>query len=166
MTAGVSREHYRHEPGNKKYGEGQGKTSSPSNWLFQTSTMLGTLNWLVLGINMFNVCKQYVENCVAESFVDDTDCTYLDQQDQQNETPTRIRDRLQSIAQTWENFIFGLGGCLSHYKTYWWMFWWIWNGEHAKMVTSAEVPMDLSIKFGNSHSPQRLKCKEPFDWIP
>eukprot|EP00957_Ditylum_brightwellii_P128962 9838129-Ditylum_brightwellii.AAC.1 len=31
-TAGVSREHYRHKPGNKKYGEGQGKTSSPSNW--------------------------------------------------------------------------------------------------------------------------------------
>eukprot|EP00957_Ditylum_brightwellii_P209010 15359883-Ditylum_brightwellii.AAC.1 len=44
--------------------------------------------------------RWYIENHVAESFVDDTACTYLDQQDQQNETPTRIRDRLQSIAQT------------------------------------------------------------------
>eukprot|EP00957_Ditylum_brightwellii_P207092 15351422-Ditylum_brightwellii.AAC.1 len=117
-TAGVSREHYRHEPGNKKYMEGQGKTSSPSNWLFQISTMLGALRWLVLGINMFSVCKQYIENRVAESFVDDTDCTYLGQQDQKNETLTRIRDRLQSIAQTWENLIFGSGGLLSHDKTY------------------------------------------------
>eukprot|EP00957_Ditylum_brightwellii_P083526 6349353-Ditylum_brightwellii.AAC.1 len=56
-TAGVSREHYRHEPGNEKYEEGQGKTSSPSNWPFQISTMLGALHWLVLGINMFSVCK-------------------------------------------------------------------------------------------------------------
>eukprot|EP00957_Ditylum_brightwellii_P152339 11597492-Ditylum_brightwellii.AAC.1 len=34
------------------------------------------------------------------------------------------------------------------------------------MATSAEVPMDLSIKFGNSQSPQWLKHKEPFDLIP
>eukprot|EP00957_Ditylum_brightwellii_P066753 5065876-Ditylum_brightwellii.AAC.1 len=34
------------------------------------------------------------------------------------------------------------------------------------MATSAEVPMDLSIKFGNSQSPRWLKCKEPFELIP
>eukprot|EP00957_Ditylum_brightwellii_P097042 7389813-Ditylum_brightwellii.AAC.1 len=83
-TAGVSREHYRHEPGNEKYGEGQGETSTPSNWLFQISIMLGALHCLVLGINMFSVCKRYVEDHVTESFVDDTDCIYLDQQDQKN----------------------------------------------------------------------------------
>eukprot|EP00957_Ditylum_brightwellii_P059146 4488097-Ditylum_brightwellii.AAC.1 len=98
-TVGISREHYMHEPGNKKYGKGQGKTSSPSNWLFQISTMLSALHSLVLGINMVSVCKRYVKDQVAESFVNDTDCTYLDQQDQENETHTRIRDRLQSIAQ-------------------------------------------------------------------
>eukprot|EP00957_Ditylum_brightwellii_P182836 13927321-Ditylum_brightwellii.AAC.1 len=88
--AGVSREHYIYKPGQEKYGKGQGKTSSPSNWLFHISTMLSALHSLVLGINMVSVCKRYVEDCVAESFVDDTDCTYLDQQDQENETPTRI----------------------------------------------------------------------------
>eukprot|EP00957_Ditylum_brightwellii_P192624 14665736-Ditylum_brightwellii.AAC.1 len=78
--------------------------------------MLSALHSLVLGINMVSVCKRYVEDRIAESFVDDTDCTYLDQQDQENETPTRIRDRLQSIAQTWENLIFGSGGRQSHDK--------------------------------------------------
>eukprot|EP00957_Ditylum_brightwellii_P090632 6902580-Ditylum_brightwellii.AAC.1 len=116
--------------------------------------MLGALHWLVLGINKFSVCKRYVENRVAESFVNDTDCTYLDQQDQQNETPTRICNRLQSFAQTWENLIFGSGGHLFHDKTYWWMIWWICDVEHAKMATSAKVPIDLSIKFGNSLSTQ------------
>jgi hypothetical protein len=56
-TAGVSTAHYRHEPGCKKYGEGQGKTSSPANWLFQISTLLGALHKLVLGINMVSVCS-------------------------------------------------------------------------------------------------------------
>eukprot|EP00957_Ditylum_brightwellii_P040038 3030209-Ditylum_brightwellii.AAC.1 len=92
-----------HKPGNKKYGEGQGKTSSPLNWLFQIPTMLSALHSLVLGINMVSVCKRYVKDRVAESFVNDTDCTYLNQQDQENETPTRIRDRLKSIALPWEN---------------------------------------------------------------
>eukprot|EP00957_Ditylum_brightwellii_P208622 15358271-Ditylum_brightwellii.AAC.1 len=72
-TAGVSSEYYRHKHGNEKHREGQGKTFSPSNWLFQMSTMLGALHHLVLGINMFSVCKQYVEDCVAESFNDDAD---------------------------------------------------------------------------------------------
>eukprot|EP00957_Ditylum_brightwellii_P005364 409306-Ditylum_brightwellii.AAC.1 len=40
-TAGVSVANYRHEPGCKKYGKRQGKTSSPVNWLFQISTLLG-----------------------------------------------------------------------------------------------------------------------------
>eukprot|EP00957_Ditylum_brightwellii_P195833 14920370-Ditylum_brightwellii.AAC.1 len=34
------------------------------------------------------------------------------------------------------------------------------------MATSAEVPMVLSIKFGNSTSPQQLKRKEPHESIP
>eukprot|EP00957_Ditylum_brightwellii_P014324 1078293-Ditylum_brightwellii.AAC.1 len=33
------------------------------------------------------------------------------------------------------------------------------------MATSAKVPMDLSIKFGNSTPPQRLKHKEPYESI-
>eukprot|EP00957_Ditylum_brightwellii_P166034 12641486-Ditylum_brightwellii.AAC.1 len=45
-TAGVSNAHYRHELGCKKYGEGQGKISSPANWLFQISTLLGALHKL------------------------------------------------------------------------------------------------------------------------
>eukprot|EP00957_Ditylum_brightwellii_P021197 1597860-Ditylum_brightwellii.AAC.1 len=109
-TAGVSNTNYRHEPGCKKYGKGQGKTSSPANWPFQISTLLGALHKLVLGINMFSVCSRYVERRVAKAFVDNMDCTYVDQEDQANETPSRICDRLTSIAQTWENLIFGSGG--------------------------------------------------------
>eukprot|EP00957_Ditylum_brightwellii_P172139 13104745-Ditylum_brightwellii.AAC.1 len=51
-TTGVSSKHYMHKSGNKKYCEGQGKTSFPSNWLFQISTMLSALHSFVLDINM------------------------------------------------------------------------------------------------------------------
>eukprot|EP00957_Ditylum_brightwellii_P057630 4370219-Ditylum_brightwellii.AAC.1 len=56
-ATGVSSKHYMHKPGNKKDSEGQGKTSSPSNWPFQISTMLSALHRLVLSINMVSVCK-------------------------------------------------------------------------------------------------------------
>eukprot|EP00957_Ditylum_brightwellii_P147308 11216835-Ditylum_brightwellii.AAC.1 len=104
-TAGVSTAHYC-----KKYGKGQSKTSSLANWLFQISTLLGALHKLMLGINMFSVCNRYVEQRVTEAFVDDTDCTYVDQEDQAHKTLSRICDQLKSIAQTWENLIFGSGG--------------------------------------------------------
>eukprot|EP00957_Ditylum_brightwellii_P187694 14292399-Ditylum_brightwellii.AAC.1 len=39
--ASITKDHYRHKPGNEIYGEGQGKISPPSNWLFQISTLLG-----------------------------------------------------------------------------------------------------------------------------
>eukprot|EP00957_Ditylum_brightwellii_P007205 547179-Ditylum_brightwellii.AAC.2 len=105
--AGITKDHYKHELGSKIYSEGQGKASSPSNWLFQISTLLGAFHKMVLGIQMFSVCKRYIEKRVAEAFVDDTDCTYVDQDDQVNITPTCIQDRLKSVAQTWENLIFG-----------------------------------------------------------
>eukprot|EP00957_Ditylum_brightwellii_P031427 2382927-Ditylum_brightwellii.AAC.1 len=80
--AGITKDHYKHEPGSKIYGEGQGKTSSPSNWLFQISTLLGTLHKMVIGIQRLSVCKKNIEKRVAEAFVDDTNCTYVDQDDQ------------------------------------------------------------------------------------
>eukprot|EP00957_Ditylum_brightwellii_P126199 9621230-Ditylum_brightwellii.AAC.1 len=58
----------------------------------KTSTLLGALHKLVLGVNMFSICNRHMEQRVAEAFVDDTDCTYVDQKDQANETPSRICD--------------------------------------------------------------------------
>eukprot|EP00957_Ditylum_brightwellii_P011399 861996-Ditylum_brightwellii.AAC.1 len=89
-TAGVSAANYKHKPWCEKYGEGQGKTSSAANWLFQISTLLGALHKLVLGINMVSVCSRYVERWVAKAFVDNTDCIYVNQEDQANKTPSRI----------------------------------------------------------------------------
>eukprot|EP00957_Ditylum_brightwellii_P130682 9969540-Ditylum_brightwellii.AAC.1 len=97
--AGITRKFYKHEPNYEKFGEGQGKTSSPSNWLFQSSTLLKALHYLCVGIHLFSVCRKFVEKHIAEAYVDDADCTYVDQSDQENETPTRIRNRLKKIAQ-------------------------------------------------------------------
>eukprot|EP00957_Ditylum_brightwellii_P025334 1916634-Ditylum_brightwellii.AAC.1 len=47
---GVSQEHYQHTDSYAKFGERQGKSSSPSNWLFQSSTILNALHSLVGGI--------------------------------------------------------------------------------------------------------------------
>eukprot|EP00957_Ditylum_brightwellii_P192547 14660061-Ditylum_brightwellii.AAC.1 len=52
--AGVTTDYYTHEANNKKFGEGQGKTSSPSNWLFQSLTLLNALHLLCKGIFLFS----------------------------------------------------------------------------------------------------------------
>eukprot|EP00957_Ditylum_brightwellii_P066691 5061069-Ditylum_brightwellii.AAC.2 len=88
--AGVTTEYYTHEANNKTFGEGQGKTSFPSNWLFQSSTLLNALHLLCKGIFLFSVCKKFVERRVAETYVDNADCSYVNQKDQANETPTHI----------------------------------------------------------------------------
>eukprot|EP00957_Ditylum_brightwellii_P110984 8464268-Ditylum_brightwellii.AAC.1 len=146
---------YKHEPSDEKFREGQGQTSSLSNWLFQSSTLLNALHFLCAGIHLFSVCQKYVEKCVAEAYVDDADCTYVEQSDQENETLTRIQDRL----------IHGSGGELSHNKTYWWLIWWIWENGEARMATKQDVDIDLEIRFGNNMSDTRLKRKEPNESI-
>eukprot|EP00957_Ditylum_brightwellii_P042872 3245283-Ditylum_brightwellii.AAC.1 len=64
--AGVTMEYYTHKANNKKFGEGQGKTSPPSNWLFQSLTLLNALHLLCKGIFLFSVCKKFVERRVDE----------------------------------------------------------------------------------------------------
>eukprot|EP00957_Ditylum_brightwellii_P062119 4714436-Ditylum_brightwellii.AAC.1 len=49
-SEGVSVECYKHSENFAKYGEDQGKASSPSNWLLQLSTILNALHALVHSI--------------------------------------------------------------------------------------------------------------------
>eukprot|EP00957_Ditylum_brightwellii_P004877 371533-Ditylum_brightwellii.AAC.1 len=142
---GVTTDFYMHKANKEKFGEGQGKTSSPSKWLFQSSTLLNALHLLCRGIFLFSVCKQFVERRVAEAYVDDADCTYVDQRDQENETPTRRQ--------------------LSHDKTYWLLIWWTWDKGVARMATKEEVPIDLSIQFENETTKRQLKRKDPTESI-
>eukprot|EP00957_Ditylum_brightwellii_P153895 11714092-Ditylum_brightwellii.AAC.1 len=164
-TAGVTKDAYQHTAVFPLQGEGQGKTSSPLNWLFQSSTLLNALYALVSSIALYSVCKTFFSNRVAESYVDDTDCAYIDQKDQQNETPVRIRDRLCKIAKVWEWLIYGSDGELSRKKTYWWLIWWIWEGGNACIATKKDLPLDLMISIGKEDLPTAITRKDPTDSI-
>eukprot|EP00957_Ditylum_brightwellii_P103510 7886698-Ditylum_brightwellii.AAC.2 len=75
--AGVTKEFYKHEDHHEKFGKGQGKTSSPANWLFQSSMLLSALHHLCIGIHLFSVCHKCVAKQVAEAYVDDMGCAYV-----------------------------------------------------------------------------------------
>eukprot|EP00957_Ditylum_brightwellii_P008824 669477-Ditylum_brightwellii.AAC.1 len=100
-TTGTTNEFYQHSADSPKYGEGQGKTSSPSNWLFQSSTILSTLHALVTGVLLTSICNRFKSQKAAESYVDGTDCMYCDQFTQ-NEDTAIISAKIQNTAQTWE----------------------------------------------------------------
>eukprot|EP00957_Ditylum_brightwellii_P037028 2803640-Ditylum_brightwellii.AAC.1 len=55
--SGITKEHYQFTHDCPSFGEGQGKRSSPSNWLFQVSTLFAALHSLCTGVRLFSVCK-------------------------------------------------------------------------------------------------------------
>eukprot|EP00957_Ditylum_brightwellii_P038917 2940753-Ditylum_brightwellii.AAC.1 len=116
-NAGISTELYGHMECFPKYGEGHGKVSSPSNWLFTICTLLSALHGLHKGINLWSVGKRFKSQRFADTYVDDTDGATIDQNTQKSDTPPKIRDKLQTIAQTWANLLFRLGGELLKEKT-------------------------------------------------
>eukprot|EP00957_Ditylum_brightwellii_P000927 74647-Ditylum_brightwellii.AAC.1 len=56
---GVSHELYSHLSHRPKYGEGQGKTSSSSNWLFTSCSLLADLHGLCSEIYLSSVCGRF-----------------------------------------------------------------------------------------------------------
>eukprot|EP00957_Ditylum_brightwellii_P011133 843796-Ditylum_brightwellii.AAC.1 len=65
-SAGESVEYYQHTEDYMKSGKGQWTTSSPSNWLFQSSTLLKSLEDQCSGLYLTSVDKKYVSARVAE----------------------------------------------------------------------------------------------------
>eukprot|EP00957_Ditylum_brightwellii_P038088 2880555-Ditylum_brightwellii.AAC.1 len=88
-----------------KGGHVQGKTPSPPNWLFTSSTLLNSLGEQCAGLYLPSVDEKFVSDHVAEGFVDDTDAGTADQRTQNTDTPKIIAEKMCVIAQTWADLI-------------------------------------------------------------
>ena len=82
------------------FGEGQCKGLSPSNWLFTCSTLLNALTVLVSGLVMMSVCCKYRAERVADTYVDNADNTYINEEENKDEMPQAIQEGIRKIAQT------------------------------------------------------------------
>eukprot|EP00957_Ditylum_brightwellii_P204937 15341468-Ditylum_brightwellii.AAC.1 len=71
------------------------------------------------------------------------DAATINQDTQISDTPLKIRDKLQIIAQTWSDLLFGLGGQLLKEKTPWYLIWWIWVNGVPHMTTEEEAPVEM-----------------------
>eukprot|EP00957_Ditylum_brightwellii_P064782 4915810-Ditylum_brightwellii.AAC.1 len=109
-SAGESTEYYQHSQTHMKGGEGQGKTSSPPNWLFQSSTLLKLLEEQCTSLYITSVDKKYETEQGAEGYADNCDAGTADQQTEQSDTPAIITEKMRVIAQIWEDLIHGSGG--------------------------------------------------------
>ena len=159
----ISKTSYRHTRRYRKFGEGQGKTSSPSNWLFTSSTLLNALHSLCTGLFITSICKKFVSKRVAEAYVDDSDCTLADQRTQ-DDSPTQIRDKLENIAQTWEQLLFGSGGLLSLDKTFWWLIWWDWTNGEPELADKNKLLLEATIHLGYDQTKHTLNRKNPNEY--
>eukprot|EP00957_Ditylum_brightwellii_P095744 7294888-Ditylum_brightwellii.AAC.2 len=132
-----------------KYSRGQRKSLSPSNWLFQLSTILNVLHALVNGIFLVSICKKFISRRAAEAYVNNTDCTHLD----------------QSKHQMWETLLYSTGSELSLNKTYWWLLYWLWEGGKAHLTTKHDCLESMTITIGRDISPSKVKHKDPHESI-
>eukprot|EP00957_Ditylum_brightwellii_P189270 14405923-Ditylum_brightwellii.AAC.2 len=119
--AGVTKEFYQSTPNCPFFGKGQGKSSSPANWLFTCFTLLIALEMLCTGMVMVSLCLRMRVEQVAGAYVDDTSNIYVSEEKNKDETPISIRNSIKKIVQTWEQLLFGSGGKLSQNKMYWWL---------------------------------------------
>ena len=152
---GISKTLYRHIRRYRKFSEGQGKTSSPSNWLFTSSTLLNALHSLCTGLFITSICKKIVSKRVAEAYVDDSDCTLADQRTQ-DDSPTQICNKFENIAQTWEQLLFSSGGLLSLDKTFWWLIWWDWTNGEPELANKNKLPLEATIHLGYDQTKHTL----------
>jgi hypothetical protein len=158
-TAEVTKEHYQSTTDCPLFGKGQGKGSSPLNWLFTVSTLLAALHQLCSGVKLFSVCRRKIAMRVADAYVDDMGNTYVNEEKQSSETPELIRDSIQHTAQTWERLLFGSGGRLCPKKTFWWLIWWIWKDGKATMATKTDIDLNVKIKFGRDTTTKTINRK-------
>eukprot|EP00957_Ditylum_brightwellii_P130984 9991298-Ditylum_brightwellii.AAC.1 len=78
--AGLTDTFYQSMPDCPSFGKGQGKGSSPSNWLFTVSTLLAVLHNLRTGVKLFSVCRNRKAERVADTYVDYTGNTYVNEE--------------------------------------------------------------------------------------
>eukprot|EP00957_Ditylum_brightwellii_P108953 8311646-Ditylum_brightwellii.AAC.1 len=93
-NTGESKEFYEHSEDYMKGGEGQGETSSPPNWLFQSSMLLKTLEEQYKNLYLTSVDMRYESNQVAEGYVDNYDTVMTDQQTQEDDTPETMQEKM------------------------------------------------------------------------
>eukprot|EP00957_Ditylum_brightwellii_P030229 2288515-Ditylum_brightwellii.AAC.1 len=133
-NTGESTKCYQHSEEYMKGGEGQGKISSPPNWLFQSSMLLNSLEKQCTSLYLTSVDKKYVSECVAEGYVDDTNAVTADQCTHATDTSAIITHRMETIVQIWADVIHGSRG----------------KDGKATLATTEEV--DAQITLTNGHS--------------
>eukprot|EP00957_Ditylum_brightwellii_P068425 5195148-Ditylum_brightwellii.AAC.1 len=92
-NVGESVEFYQHSEVYMKGGKGQGKISSPPNWLFQSSTLFNSLEVQCEALYLTSVDGKYVSKWMVEDYVDDCNAAIANQRTQAVETPETIQEK-------------------------------------------------------------------------
>eukprot|EP00957_Ditylum_brightwellii_P136729 10426576-Ditylum_brightwellii.AAC.1 len=164
-NTGESSDFYQHTEEYMKGNEGQGKSSSPPNWLFQSSTLLKLLEDQCDGLYMTSVYGKYESSCVAEGHVDDCDAVTVDQQTQDHDTPETLQEKMRIVAQTWADLIYRSGGKVLMEKSCWGLVWWLWKDGKARKATTRDITAEVKLTHGKEQDAVVLNCIEPTDAI-
>jgi hypothetical protein len=122
---GISEINYQGTPFECLFGTGQGSGASPAVWLTLVVILLNTIERLTPQRMHFQSPSGHLTHSrLADAFVDDTSICFTDYGDM---TYPGMVDKLQDIAQRWENLLHFSGGSLNLKKCFWFVMYWQWH---------------------------------------
>jgi hypothetical protein len=157
---GVSEKNYHGTPFECLFGTGQGSGASPSVWLSLVVILMNTIDKLTPECMHFQSTTGKIKHSRrADAFVDDTSLGFSDYGKM---TYSEMVEKLQEIAQRWENLLHYSGGSLNLKKCFWFVMYWKWHqGRPLCRAIQADDPT-VSLTSGSNPSRKPIENR-PLD---
>jgi hypothetical protein len=142
---GISTNHYSSEPGKPLFGTGQGSGASPAVWLTLIVILMNTLDRITRERIRFRSPDSPMRHQrLTDAFVDDTSLAFNDN-GHQMEYDTMI-NKMQEIAQNWENLLAYSGGALNLKKCSWSLLFWEWKNGRPSLRPHTQEDASITIR--------------------
>lgn len=145
IAFGISNQHYSGEQGKPLFGTGQGSGASPAVWLTLVVILMNTLDRLTRERIRFRSPDSPMRHQrLTDAFVDDTSLAFNDN-GHQMDYDTMI-NKMQQIAQNWENLLAYSGGALNLKKCSWSMLFWEWTNGRPSLRQHTQDDARITIR--------------------
>lgn len=156
---GISEENYQGTPFEPLFGTGQGSGASPAVWLTLVVILMDTLGRVIPERMHFKSPDSATQHSrLIDAFVDDTSLGYTDPGFMTLET---IVEKLNRIAQTWEQLLFYSGGALNLQKCSWYVMYWDWHKGRPQLRPIQDTDPTLNLTTQGKHVPLQIKRLNP-----
>ena len=158
---GISDNNYKGTVFSPLFGTGQGSGASPAVWLTLVVVLMNTLDRMIPERMAFkSPDSDMTHSRLIDAFVDDTSLGYTDPGLLTLET---MIEKLNRMAQTWEQLLYYSGGALNLAKCSWHIMYWDWHKGRPRIrpLAPTDPALTLTTQGQTSDAPTRITRVPP-----